>query len=319
MSVEFENFFNIRIQEFYPYVTEILQDLGYQFHNSVRDIDDKRRVEIWRAKNDDDDNALAWIELVKDGEDVPIVVGTDVLRTMNEFSLEKLFFFTNGMINDEVLDIIKGSNHIIFTPEDIIETVNLINSKVTEQEEPKPARRKVKVPSGFILLRNYLADNKLSKTKIYVETEKIKDIVNDVLSQLNDIINFINEIEDIDNIDSENQKRIKKLQFGLLPELIKTSSFIFTEKFMYVRNELFNAIKECIIFLGAVVEMESMEIVEKHKKQMIESMEILEKVDEELVEFKKELLSKANDFSINLLIFSILVIIIAVIAGIFIY
>jgi hypothetical protein len=320
MNIEFENFFNIRIQEFYPYVTEILQeDFGYQFHNSIIDIDDRKRVEIWRAKKQELDGALVWIELVKDGEDVPIVVGTDILRTMNEYSLEKLFFFTNGMVNDDVLDIIKGENHIIFTPEDIIEAVSLISSKNTEDTEPKPVRKNVKVPSGFILLRNYLNDNKSSKTKIHISIGKIQDIVNDILSQLKDILNFIENIEDLDNLNEEEQKRIKKLQFGLLPELIKTSSFIFNDKFMYVRDELFNSIKECIIFLGAIVEMESMEIIKKHKQQMLDSISVLENVGNELEKYKQELHVKANNYSLNLFVFSLIIIIVTVIIGIIIY
>ncbi len=319
MSIEFENFFNIRVNEFYPYVTEIMQDFGYQFHNSIRDIDNKRRIEVWQAKQKDSDSALVWIELVKDGDDVPIVIGTDVLRTMNEHGLEKLFFFTNGTLNDEVLDIIKGDNHIIFTPEDIIETVNIINEKNLKTEEPKPKRKNVKVPSGFILLRNYLKDNKPPTEKIYIETSKISLIVNNILSQLKSISEYIDALEDIDNLSEEDQKKIKKLQFGLLPELLKTSSLLFTEKFMYVRDELFNAIKECIIFLGAIVEMESLDIVEKHKSQMLDSIEILKHVDDDIKEFKNELVQQANNYSINLIVFSIFVILLAVIAGIFVY
>ena len=88
---------------------------------------------------------------------------------------------------------------------------------------------------------------------------------------------------------------------------------------MYVRDELFNAIKECIIFLGAIVEMESLDIVEKHKSQMLDSIEILKHVDDDIKEFKNELVQQANNYSINLIVFSIFVILLAVIAGIFVY
>jgi hypothetical protein len=88
---------------------------------------------------------------------------------------------------------------------------------------------------------------------------------------------------------------------------------------MYVRDELFNSIKECIIFLGAIVEMESMEIIKKHKQQMLDSISVLENVGNELEKYKQELHVKANNYSLNLLVFSLIIIIVTVIIGIIIY
>lgn len=311
MSVEFENFYNITMEQFYTYVSEIQYDMGFSFHNSLYDLEERKRVELWQNKQGTE-NVMVWLETVKENEEIPVVVGTDILRTMNEQNVTKLFFYTNGSIGEDVKNIVDSDEHYLFTPTEIIETL-LAVEKSNEVVEDIPVRKNVKVPSGFVLIRNYLQANKLSKEKLYVKTEHVAGIVSSLVTELESILSFIDSLEDLDRLSKENQDRLRGMQYALLPQLIKVSSFIFTARFMYIRDELFNAVKECVIYIGSIVDMELLEIMDRHKENMLNSIDILLNVDIELNNYKNELISKTSVLAGKLFIISILVIVLFVI------
>jgi hypothetical protein len=100
------------------------------------------------------------------------------------------------------------------------------------------------------------------------------------------------------------------MQYKLLPELLQVSFYVFTDKFMYIRDELFNLIKSCIIYLGAIAEFEVLEIAEKNKKELENSLAILSNVDNELENYRQELISKNNVFSLKVFLISIILIVV---------
>lgn len=311
MSIEYENFYNINMPDFYEYVSQVQSDFNFNFHNSLRDLEDKRRVEIWKGINSDSDVGLVWLEISDNGEDIPLIVATDVLRTMNEQGVVKLFFYTNGAISDEIKDIIDGESHYLFSPSEIIEVLIAVEKKHNNSAEDKK-RKNVKIPSGFVLIRNYLQAHTISGDKVYIKTEHISKIVNDIVGQLGSILSFLKDIDDIDNISKESEDRIRSLQYGLLPQLIQVSSFVFTNEFMYVRDELFNMIKECVIYMGAVIEMELLETVEKHRLNMLVSMDVLQSVDGKLSDYRDDLINSSTIVASKLMVLSVIIILIFV-------
>ncbi len=74
-------------------------------------------------------SALVWIEIVKGEAVIDNYIATDVLRTMNEEGMSKLFFFTNTDIDPDTKDVLDGKDHYVFTPKDIIETIQALEVK----------------------------------------------------------------------------------------------------------------------------------------------------------------------------------------------
>ncbi len=83
-KARYEQLYNIKLTEFYNFVSEVMGDFNYSLHRTVKDIENKRRIEIWSYQSREDQSAVVWIEVVKPGEILDPYITTDVLRTMNE-------------------------------------------------------------------------------------------------------------------------------------------------------------------------------------------------------------------------------------------
>jgi len=78
-----EDFMEMNLSVFYEVIAEIMKDLNFSFHRAIKDVQDFRRIEIWKHVKNPDDYALVWVEIVKPGQEVARDVSYEVLRTLN--------------------------------------------------------------------------------------------------------------------------------------------------------------------------------------------------------------------------------------------
>ncbi|MDE7033976.1 MAG: hypothetical protein K2O68_03190, partial [Mucispirillum sp.] len=126
-KARYEQLYNIKLTDFYNFVSEVMGDFNYSLHRTVKDIENKRRIEIWAYQSREDQAAVVWIEVVKPGEILDPYITTDVLRTMNDENVTRLFFFTNGQMSVEEKEVLEGSNHFVFGTDEIVETLIAID------------------------------------------------------------------------------------------------------------------------------------------------------------------------------------------------
>ncbi|KAA0257105.1 hypothetical protein FHQ18_11085 [Deferribacter autotrophicus] len=306
-KIDPKDLYDINIANFYNYVAEIMDDFHYAFHISIREIPNKTRCEIWKHKRSDDE-ALVWVEVVKESKDVASDTVVEVLRVMNDNNLTKLFFFTNGSLKDGDRQILDDEGHFIFTTDEIIETLIALDKKKIPKK--KYVRKQVKIPSGFVLIRNYLRSRELPKEKNVIRINLIKDIVDKYISLYEPIKNIISNIKNYDEIPDDIKERLKREQFKLLPNLIVISTYSFMDKFQYLKVDLFNYVKLLIMYIGAIIEYEPMEDVEKYKSEIEEYLDRFSKIEEEIDQYKKEYIDENKRLSVRLLVSSVLFIII---------
>ena len=308
--LNFEKFYNIKMSEFYEYTATILSDFGYIFHRSIKELPEKRRIELWKSKKNESDQAIVWVEITNSGADIAKDVPIDVLRVMNEENLTKLFFFTNGGIKEDDLETLDGKEHFIFTPSDIIESVELIRTK-SDKTETKIKRKKVKAPSGFILIKNYLTNHKKDITNIQVRIEQIHKFADVIIKKIEKIYGTLNNIKDINNISIEHRDMFKKMQYSLLPDLIKISSLQMPEDVASIKELLFDAVKNLILYIGAIIEYEAEEDVQKYKEDLEKNIEELKNIENTVNEYKTKQIKIAYKKSIVLLLISVIVLFIS--------
>lgn len=308
--LNFERFYNIRMSDFYEYAATILSDFGYTFHRSIKELPEKRRVELWKSNRNDTDQALVWVEITNSGADITKDIPIEVLRVMNEENLTKLFFFTNGGIKNDELETLDGKEHFIFTPSEIIESVDLIKTR-ENKSETKPKRKKVKVPSGFILIKNYLTNHKKDIKNIPVKVEQIHQFSHLIINQIEKIYNSLNNIKDIDNITIEERDIFKKMQYSLLPELLKISSLQMPNEVQHIKDLLFNNVKNLIVYIGTIIEYEAEEDVQKYKEELENNLKELKNIEDVINEYKKKQIKIAFKKSIILIIISVTVLVIS--------
>jgi len=304
--IDLEQFYNISISDFYSYVSEIMTDFNYFFHLTLKEIPNKTRCEIWKHRGGEEE-ALVWVEVVQNGEYVASEVPVEILKLMNENNLRTLFFFTNGALIEEDKEIIDEEGYFIFTPDEIIETLIAISKKKIPKN--KNIRKKVKVPSGFVLIRNYLRNREIPKEKNVIRINLIKQIVDKYISLYEPILKIVEQIEDYNDISDEIKEILKKEQFKLLPNLVVISTYTFLDKFQYLKVDLFNFVKLLILYIGAIIEYEPMEDVEKYKSEIEKFVEKFKNIENEIEEYKKEYLEENKKLSKNLLINSIVFIV----------
>ncbi|MGA1847016.1 hypothetical protein [Deferribacter abyssi] len=302
-----KDLYDINIANFYNYVAEIMDDFHYAFHVSIREIPNKTRCEIWKHKKSDEE-ALVWVEVVKESKDVASDIVVEVLRIMNDNNLTKLFFFTNGSLRDDDRQILDDEGHFIFTTDEIIETLIALDKKKIPKK--KVVRKRVKVPSGFVLIKNYLRSRELPKEKNVIRINLIKDIVYRYVSLYEPIKEMISNIKDFDEIPDDTKERLKKEQFKLLPNLVVISTYSFMDKFQYLKVDLFNYVKLLIMYIGAIIEYELMEDVEKYRKEIEKYLDKFNKIEEEIEQYKREYIDENKRLSMKLLVSSALFIII---------
>ncbi len=305
--IRYEDFYNISLKNFYELITEILHDFHFAVHRSVFDGQGKRRIEVWRSSKDENDNALVWIEVVEGEKDVDPYISTDVLRTMNEENVTKLFFFTNGNLEKKEKDVLDGRDHYIFTPTDIMETIKALEKKKKYKHQKK---RKAKgVPSGYTLLKNYLKGRQAERGLVTVPTSKVTMIAEKYCKMTRNILDEIDRMEDINNLTPEIRDKFKKIQHDILPEVLKVSVFNFTDKFYDVKTRLFSLMQYLLIYIGAVIEYESEDEMKRSREQVELDLQYLEALEASVDEYKVSLMERAQKIAWKLLYMSIAVIV----------
>ncbi|MCD8553907.1 hypothetical protein [Seleniivibrio sp.] len=314
-KITYQDFFNIKLNKFYEFVTEVMHDFTFTVHRSIKDEEGKRRIELWRSSKSEE-SAMVWIEIARNGEDIDRYVSSDVLRTMNEEGLTKLFFFTNSNLDEDTRDILDGKNHYIFTPADIIETLEALDMKRITVK-PVKKRKTVKIASGFFQIRNYLKQNPPKGKKVFVNTSTLSDMCDHYVVMTRQILNDVDRVDDINNMSPELKDRFKRVQTKLLPELRKTLFYKFTDRFDYLAQSIYNIQESLIIYIGALVEMESEEELNNCREKIEKELNVLKEIDGKLEEFYKEQMDKAESLSYRLLYTSIgIIVFMAVFFGI---
>ncbi|BAI81791.1 hypothetical protein DEFDS_P171 (plasmid) [Deferribacter desulfuricans SSM1] len=310
-----KDLYDISISNLYNYIYEIMENFNYAFHQSVKEIPGKTICEIWKAKHSTKE-VLVWIEVVQDGQEVDSDLPITILRIMNDYNLKNLFFFTNGYLNNETKQLLDEENYFIFTTDEIIETLLAIDKKKITKVKSK--RKKTKVPSGFILIKNYLKNREIPKHRTIIKLGLINNIINKYLALHKPIYQLIQHIENYENVPDDIEKKLKMLQFNLLPYLLVISSYKFITPFSYLKVDLFEYIKYLIMYIGAVIEYEPLEDVERYKNQIDDYINKFNNIDKEIEKYRSEYLELNKKLAKNLLIQAVTVMLGLFIIGLYI-
>jgi len=302
-KLTYQSFYNITLKKFYEYVTDIMHDFSYAIHRSLKEEDNRRRVELWRSSKNDNMNAMIWIEVVKGGAEIDSYIATDVLRTMNDEGMTKLFFFTNSDITADTKDVLDGKDHYVFTPKDIMETIEALEVKKLNKNVKK--RKNVKMTSGKVVIRNYLKNNPPKGKKVFINTSTLSDLAENYIHLAKETFNEVDRIDDINDMTQDAKDRFRRLQTKLLPELRKTLYYKFTDRFDHLSQTIYNIVQNLVIYLGALIEMESEEQMNKARDNVENELDVLRSIDDKLEEFYQEQMKKTEKLSYNLLYISI--------------
>lgn len=301
-KARYEQLYNIKLTDFYNFVSEVMGDFNYSLHRTVKDIESKRRIEIWAYQSREDQAAVVWIEVVKPGEIVDPYITTDVLRTMNDENVTRLFFFTNGQMGVEEKEVLEGSNHFVFGTDEIVETLIAIDMKRSIKVVRK--RKKVQVPSAMVLIKNFLKANKVTRREIRLKTSAVPELASQYYKLIRRVLNEIDRIPDINDIPAQSRERLKKIQYDLLPELLKTPYYTFTYQFAYLRNALFSLIEYTIVYIGNIIEYEAEDDLKKNREVIEEIMSKLDNVDEEVSNYKSDLMFTSEKIALKLIMYA---------------
>lgn len=305
-KISYQDFYNIKLSKFYEHVTDVMHDFSYAIHRNIREENGMRRVEIWRSSKNENISALIWIEVIKGGAELDHYIATDVLRTMNEEGMNKLFFFCNTDILADTKDILDGKDHYVFTPKDIIETIEALEVKRLSKSVKK--RKNVKFPSGMIAIRNYMKSHPPKGRRVFINTSTLSDLAQNYIHLAKETFNEVDRLDDINNMSQETRDRFKRLLTKLLPELRKTLYFKFTERFDYISQHVYNIMQNLVVYISALIEMESDEQMNKARDAVENDLDVLRGIDEKLEDFYQMQMKKTEKLSYNLLYVSIAVI-----------
>ncbi len=163
----------------------------------------------------------------------------------------------------------------------------------------------MKVTSGIVVIRNYLKTHPPKGRRVFINTSTLSDMASNYIHLAKETFNEIDRIDDINNLSVETKERFKHLQTKLLPELRKTLYFKFTDRFDYLSQVVYNIVQNLIIYIGALIEMESEEQMNKARDTVENELDTLRGIDEKLEEFYLEQMKKTERLSYNLLYISI--------------
>ena len=291
---------NIELPKFYQFAVDVVSDLGYSLYRTVKEIEEKRRIELWKYAGGD--RAMVWIEIVPSGKELEPYLSADVLRAMNDENVTALFFFTNSTMTLGDREILEGHNRLIFGKEEIIERLESIDEKKTVKVVKK--RREVKTPSGSVLIKNFLKHRDTNRKNVRLKMSATPDLACQYTRLVRRVLEVVDSVQDINNIPSGTRELLKKIQFDLLPELPKTSSYIFPLHFAPLRNILFKLVQHAVIYIGNFTEYES-ESSLKNNRQIIEDLlKQVDNVDEDVLNYKSRLLQQAEKNSLQIIITS---------------
>lgn len=299
---KYEQLYNIKLPELYAFVTEVMHDFGYSLNRTIKDHENRRRIENWAYQGREDQGAVVWIDVVKPGESLDLYFTTDVLRTMNDENVTRLFFFTNGHMEPEDKEILEGSNHFVFGTDEIVETLLSIDKKRSVKVVRK--RKKVKVPSAMILIKNFLRVNMRNRKDIRLKTSAIPELTEHYYRIVRRVLAEVDKISDIDDIPLETREKLKKIQYGLLPELVKTPCYIFSYRFAHLRNALFSLIEYTIIYIGNVIEYEAEDDLKRNREVIEDILEKLTSINEQVSNYKSDMMFSSEKLSLKVILYS---------------
>ncbi len=299
---KYEALYNIKLSEFYHFVTDVMSDFGYSLYRTVKELEGRRRVEAWVHGSKDEQKAIVWIEVIKPGDTLDPFLTTDVLRAMNDENITRLFFFTNGTINADDRDVLEGNNHFIFATEEIVETLIAIDAKRSVKVVKK--RKNVKVPSAMVLIKNFFKNHEIKKKQIRLKTSATPELLVQYTRLVRRILAEVDRVKDINDIPPETREKLKKIQFDLLPELAKTPSYMFPKQFAYLRNIMFNLIQITIIYIGNFIEYESEDELKQNRELIEELLQKVDAVDDQVLAFKSDMMYQAEKNSIKIILTS---------------
>lgn len=310
-ELTFEMLTTMDLLGFYNTTTVILDDFRLSFHHMMSEIPGRRRVEVWTSKNNQDDKALLWIELIGTEGEYDSYITTDILRSMNEEGIQRLFFFTNGFIGEEDRQILEGSENYVFTCEEIIQTYGTLNKRKTAANASK--RRRMQIPTGTVLIKNFLSKNQYKKHPIKIRTSSVPELVHLYINYTHDVLEKIDTIRDIENFPTDMRQWGKRVQFELLPELLKVSNYSYIPKFAYIKDNLFTLVQTLIIYIGAVIEYEDVESMTNYRKTIESVLESLQKVDDDVLKYEFDLMIIAEKSAYKLTMVSTTVILLSLV------
>ncbi len=304
-KITYERLLVISLTPFYRIASEILSYFSYTQHYNISEITGKRRVEIWANARNPDAKALVWVELVNDEGEYPPSLASEILRTMNDENVEHLFLFTNNYISASLKEILSSPTANIFSVDEITE--HLMRSG-TKEAGASRRRKGTSVPAGKVLIANFLKRTDYKRQMIKVRTSSIPELVHAYTSHVSSILETLDEVPDMEDIPSAVKDWTKKQQFNMLPELIKIPSYHFVPKFNYVQQQLFVLVHSTIIYMGNVVEYESLEDAYTNRRIIEETISVLLKVDDEVLRYKFDIMRYSERVAYRLSVVSIIVI-----------
>lgn len=304
-KVTYERLLIMSLTQFYRIATDILSYFHYSQHYTISEITGKRRVEIWATPRNPDSKALVWVELVNDEGEYPPSLATEILRTMNDEGVEHLFLFTNNYISSSLKEVVSSPTSNIFSVDEIIEHLVSIGAKAAANAK---RRKSTNVPSGKVLISNFLKRTDYKRQMVKVRTSSIPELVHAYTSHISNILDTLDEVPDMDNIPSRVKDWTKKQQFNMLPELIKIPSYHFVPKFSYVQQQLFVLVHSSIIYMGNIVEYESLDDANANRRIIEESITSLLKVDDEVLRYKFDIMRYSEKVAYRLSVVSIVII-----------
>lgn len=304
-KVTYERLLIMSLTQFYRIATEILSYFHYSQHYNISEVTGKRRVEVWSNARSPDAKALVWVELVNDEGEYPPSLSTEILRTMNDEGVNHLFLFTNNYLSASIKEVVSSATSNIFSVDEIIEHLISVGAK---SEGASKRRKSTNVPSGKVLISNFLRRTDYKRQMIKVRTSSIPELVHAYTSHISSILDTLDEVPDMDNIPSKVKDWTKKQQFNMLPELIKIPSYHFVPKFSYVQQQLFVLVHSSVIYMGNVVEYESLDDAAINRQVIEEAIANLLKVDDEVLRYKYDIMRYSEKVAYKLSVVSIVVI-----------
>lgn len=299
---KYEQLYNIKLQELYAFVTEVMHDFGYSLNRTIKDVENRRRIENWAYQGREEEGAVVWIDVVKPGENLDLYFTTDVLRTMNDENVTRLFFFTNGHMEADDKDTLEGMNHFVFGTDEIVETLLSIDRKRSVKVIRK--RKKVKMPSAMILIKNFLRGNMRTRKSIRLKTSAIPELTEQYHRIVRRVLSEVDKIKDINNVPIEIREKLKKIQYELLPELVKTPCYTFSFRFAYLRNMLFTLIEFTIVYIGNVIEYESEDDLKKNREVIEEILEKLTFTNDKVAVYQSDMMFSSEKISLKVIMYS---------------
>ncbi|GAB7140162.1 hypothetical protein RsTz2092_01100 [Deferribacterales bacterium RsTz2092] len=299
------------LAELYASVVDIMTDFGYSIYKSVKEVADKRRIELWSQKKSQSPlRSLVWIEAVGETEAMNEITASDVMRVLYDEGVTELFFFANSSIGDDVKEILEGPNHYILSKDEIIETLlSIENNKALTTVVRK--RNNVRIASGLVVIKNFFKQNTFSRNPINVRMSATMPIVEQYRKMILAVIEQVDSVSDIYDVPSATMETLKHMQFDLLPEMMRTPNFVFHRQIGHVKNLLFRLIELCIIYIGNFINYESEDSLRDNRAMIEELLENIDRIGMQIATFRSDTVYYSERSAVKIIVTSLAVMFVA--------